>query len=107
MYVLRATHQGFGDSGISRKARSEGRRNPARLRAVLPHKGDGFRRFERSPERGLAPRAFEPRHKAARRTGDAAQGHLPTTGFMACRRRLLNRLLKTCCARSEAYRRAI
>ena len=65
------------------KARGEGWRNPAGLRAVLPHEGDGVWGLERSEERSLAPRAFEPRHQTSRRIGDVAEGHLPTTGFMA------------------------
>ena len=69
------------DSGRGREARAEGRRNPAGVRAVVPRASDGVRRSERSRERGVAAVAVDRAHQAARGTGHAAEGHVPSTGL--------------------------
>src|SRR3954471_2291185 len=77
VHVLRAADYRRKDSGGSGDARSEGRRDPARLRAGLPGESAGLRRSERSRQRSVAPVPVAARQQASRGSRHAAQDHLP------------------------------
>src|SRR5712691_9652888 len=98
VHLLRAADPRRGNRREGRKTRAEGRRGAARLRAVLRRARARVRRSQRPRERRLAPVAVAARRQAARRAGDAAEGHLsraPDPGMSeASARKLSDDLLR-------------